>query len=146
MLLKYDRLFIPTPITARQLFPCWDEPALKATFKIFIKYNAKYQILSNMLLKDIIEDDEDVLLTNSKTTTLMSTYLVLFVIYDMFPYNSTFKQQYDEKIMLANYITDTITSPFASVNNRKYLENISDTYQVTNSDSRYKSMKVPLYR
>ncbi|KYN18333.1 Glutamyl aminopeptidase, partial [Trachymyrmex cornetzi] len=32
----------------RQLFPCWDQPQLKATFNISLKYPMLYSVLSNM--------------------------------------------------------------------------------------------------
>ncbi|XP_011250719.2 aminopeptidase N [Camponotus floridanus] len=35
-------------IGARQIFPCWDEPELKATFNISIRYRKEYIILWNM--------------------------------------------------------------------------------------------------
>ncbi|KMQ91241.1 aminopeptidase n [Lasius niger] len=69
------------PVGARQAFPCWDEPAIKATFniRITIPENIKnYKVVSNML-----ESPES---TNKTTvfqqTPIMSTYLVAFVVSD----------------------------------------------------------------
>lgn len=70
------------PVGARQAFPCWDEPAIKATFTIIINtsaLNQEYHAVSNML-----EDTK--LKENNKTIFLqtpnMSTYLVAFVVSD----------------------------------------------------------------
>ncbi|XP_033230980.1 aminopeptidase N-like isoform X2 [Belonocnema kinseyi] len=69
---------------ARQAFPCWDEPALKATFDISIKHFPNYTALSNMPIEKIINDTEidGKLWTNFKSTRKMSTYLICFVISD----------------------------------------------------------------
>ncbi|XP_033214179.1 aminopeptidase N-like isoform X2 [Belonocnema kinseyi] len=73
------------PIGARQAFPCFDEPALKATFDISIdlkefKDLQKYQAISNMpAIKNATADNP---LMVFKTTPPMSTYLVAFVVSD----------------------------------------------------------------
>ncbi|XP_033224230.1 aminopeptidase Q-like [Belonocnema kinseyi] len=69
---------------ARQAFPCWDEPALKATFEISIKHFPNYTALSNMPVdKKLIGTESDgKLWTKFKTTPLMSTYLVCFTVSD----------------------------------------------------------------
>lgn len=66
-------------VDARRCFPCWDEPALKATFKITIDLPLELVALSNMPIID------EKLTGNVKTvyfeeSPLMSTYLVAVVI------------------------------------------------------------------
>jgi len=43
---------------ARQIFPCWDTPALKAIFKISVRHPKNFSVLSNMrmLSRDLQED------------------------------------------------------------------------------------------
>uniref|UniRef100_A0A3P9IH36 Aminopeptidase n=1 Tax=Oryzias latipes TaxID=8090 RepID=A0A3P9IH36_ORYLA len=67
---------------ARRAFPCWDEPAIKATFDITLIVPKDRVALSNM---NVIErkpypDDENLVEVKFATTPIMSTYLVAFVI------------------------------------------------------------------
>ncbi|XP_043485221.1 aminopeptidase N-like [Leptopilina heterotoma] len=68
---------------ARMAFPCWDEPALKASFDISIKHFSNYTALSNMPIKTMISNTtDDKIWTVFKQTPLMSTYLVSFAVVD----------------------------------------------------------------
>ncbi|XP_071788649.1 endoplasmic reticulum aminopeptidase 1-like [Asterias amurensis] len=70
------------PTSARQAFPCFDEPQLKATFSMKMTRDKNLLSLFNTeLLKTTLIDDnseQDVF----KTTVKMSTYLVAFVVCD----------------------------------------------------------------
>ena len=66
---------------ARQCFPCWDEPALKATFDVTLNVPKDLVALSNMtvVLEEVLGDSvtKKVVFDTSK---MMSTYLLAFVV------------------------------------------------------------------
>ncbi|XP_021640891.2 aminopeptidase M1 isoform X2 [Hevea brasiliensis] len=66
-------------VDARRCFPCWDEPALKATFKITIDVPLELTALSNMPIIDE-KHDGNVKTVYFEESPLMSTYLVAVVI------------------------------------------------------------------
>ncbi|XP_051168569.1 uncharacterized protein LOC127286235 isoform X2 [Leptopilina boulardi] len=72
------------PTFARQAFPCWDEPALKASFKIAIKHYSNYTALSNMpaIKGKPIHMDNGKIWTKFEKTPLLSTYTVAFTVSD----------------------------------------------------------------
>ncbi|XP_067215124.1 putative aminopeptidase-2 [Linepithema humile] len=81
--------------TARQTFPCWDEPTLKATFDILIMHDKKYKVLSNMPEKQTSQmqrnmSDTDIIWTEFETTPKMSTHLVAAVVFDPVHISNTF--------------------------------------------------------
>lgn len=64
---------------ARRCFPCWDEPALKATFDISLIVPPDLVALSNMPVKTSNKQG-DLLSYHFETTPIMSTYLVAVVV------------------------------------------------------------------
>ncbi|XP_045180065.2 puromycin-sensitive aminopeptidase-like [Mercenaria mercenaria] len=67
---------------ARRSFPCWDEPALKATFDITLIVPKNRVALSNM---PVVSETEDLAHSNHKVvkydrSPIMSTYLLAFVV------------------------------------------------------------------
>ncbi|XP_066249820.1 puromycin-sensitive aminopeptidase [Euwallacea similis] len=64
---------------ARRCFPCWDEPALKATFDISLVVPKDRVALSNMPVKQQ-ESQGELIKYNFERTPIMSTYLVAAVI------------------------------------------------------------------
>lgn len=64
---------------ARRCFPCWDEPAIKATFDISLQVPADRVALSNMPVKEeTVNGSKKVV--HFDTTPIMSTYLVAVVV------------------------------------------------------------------
>ncbi len=82
----------------RRAFPCWDEPALKATFDIQLRVQPHLTALSNM---NVIEESSSNGLQVFKyaTTPIMSTYLVAFAVgeFDYVETTSTPKTPADAK-------------------------------------------------
>ncbi|CAF4116475.1 unnamed protein product [Rotaria socialis] len=68
------------PAYARQAFPCFDEPALKAKFTISIRASKHLTTLSNMPIKSHRNDGAHTCIYDFDTTPIMSTYLVAYVI------------------------------------------------------------------
>ncbi|GFR58996.1 puromycin-sensitive aminopeptidase [Elysia marginata] len=67
---------------ARRAFPCWDEPACKATFDVTLVVPKDRIALSNMpIISDKeVEGEENLKEVSYSTTPIMSTYLLAFVV------------------------------------------------------------------
>ena len=68
------------PTSARNAFPCWDEPEYKAVFSITIVADKKYLRVSNEKVLSEKEVEDNKIETTFVDSMKMSTYLVAFVI------------------------------------------------------------------
>jgi len=70
-------------VYARRSFPCWDEPAIKATFDIKLRAEVEKTTLSNMpIIKEekLTIDGKEYKDVTFDTTPIMSTYLVAYIV------------------------------------------------------------------
>ena len=68
---------------ARRAFPCWDEPALKATFTLTLVVPSEMTAVSNMPVVSEEEVRPGVKSVRYDETPIMSTYLLAFIVGDL---------------------------------------------------------------
>ena len=64
---------------ARRAFPCWDEPALKAKFRVSLSIPKSLDALGNMPIKTK-EEEGDLVKFTFEESPIMSTYLLAFIV------------------------------------------------------------------
>jgi aminopeptidase N len=67
------------PTNARMAFPCYDEPQIRATFRLQIKHDKSYHAISNTPAVNVT-DHQNYVVTSFETTPLMQSYLLAFVV------------------------------------------------------------------
>ncbi|KFM82332.1 Endoplasmic reticulum aminopeptidase 2, partial [Stegodyphus mimosarum] len=70
------------PTSARSAFPCFDEPAMKATFQLKMVHDKNYKAYFNSEAIQTEPYSEELSITSFQKTVKMSTYLVAFIVCD----------------------------------------------------------------
>lgn len=70
------------PANARKVFPCFDEPSLKASFTISITHDPQYYALSNMPRARLVTRKDGLVEEHFAPSVNMSSYLVAFALVD----------------------------------------------------------------
>ncbi|MBI4233622.1 MAG: M1 family metallopeptidase [Chloroflexi bacterium] len=68
---------------ARRAFPCWDEPALKAEFRVTLVVPAGLAAISNMPVEQEVSLEDGTRALHFATSPRMSTYLLALVVGDL---------------------------------------------------------------
>ena len=68
---------------ARRAFPCWDEPAVKASFDVTLVVPEELEAISNMPIASTEPASEGRKAVTFERTPAMSTYLLAFIVGDM---------------------------------------------------------------
>lgn len=113
---------------AREVFPCVDEPEAKATFSLTLETESGVSVLSNMPIENTSSKDERQI-TTFKTSPIMSTYLLAFVVGELQSKSSKTKSGVEVNVF-ATKIQEAESLDFALEHSVKSIEFFEDYFSV----------------
>ncbi|KAL6262393.1 hypothetical protein P5V15_007480 [Pogonomyrmex californicus] len=102
----------------RRLFPCWDEPRIKAKFNISIKHFKHYNAFSNAAPIYTLHKHLNITVTHFGITPEIPTYRVAIVLFDTIDYfNISFKKTSNKKLWGRKQLEEDHMFAFKLINN-----------------------------
>ncbi|KAG5887715.1 hypothetical protein JTB14_020018 [Gonioctena quinquepunctata] len=121
------------PTYAREAFPCFDEPNLKARYKVHLMKpkDSSYIALSNYPVSKTEDYDDTHDLVTFDETVSMSTYLACFIVSD-FTHTETFFNSNNQKIPLKVYASpqNLEKTTYAGTVGKKVIEFYIDYFKI----------------
>ncbi|XP_054725813.1 aminopeptidase N [Anastrepha obliqua] len=114
-------------IDARTIFPCFDEPAFKATFTLQISRPTQYNTVFNTELLDSTPDGDERFLDRFAATPPMSTYLVAFIVSEFVKHGSDdlkfiTRTEYENKTEFAYQVAERSIKAYGEYTQQPYKE------------------------
>ena len=132
------------PIAARRALPCFDEPALKATYTIIVEHEQQYRAWSNMPIESTVDQRNGWIKTQFQRSIPMSSYLLALVVADFDCLTQTNTGRYK------NITTSVCAQPgkkndlhYALEVATKNIKNFEEQYQVNFPLSKIDHIAVP---
>ena len=100
------------PKGARRIFPCWDEPALKAIFNISVMHHVTHLALSNMPLVQREFFENNMTCTYFNISPIMSTYLIEIIVIPMIDFHHLSNEKETINVWCRSSLISQITFVF----------------------------------
>ncbi|ESP00388.1 hypothetical protein LOTGIDRAFT_238559 [Lottia gigantea] len=80
---RYMATSMLAPIEGRRIFPCFDEPGIKASFNVTLVRSSSTKAISNMPIRETVSRSNGMVADVFERTPKMSVYLLAFIVGDL---------------------------------------------------------------